>query len=148
MKRWDRFVRIVIDTGIFVSALITKNTPPDILYDAWKRRAFQLITSDVQLEEIERVLGYKKLRRFIQPEEATLLLDTISSVAEIMTELPYIDVSPDPDDNKIIATAIAGRADYLVSGDKKDLLLLDSVQNIPIITARQAINNTDIVPSH
>ncbi len=141
-------MRIVIDTGIFVSALITKNTPPDILYDAWKRRAFQLITSDVQLEEIERVLGYKKLRRFIQPEEATLLLDTISSVAEIMTELPYIDVSPDPDDNKIIATAIAGRADYLVSGDKKDLLLLDSVQNIPIITARQAINNTDIVPSH
>ena len=138
-------MRIVLDTGIFVSALISRNTPPDILYSAWLKRLFHLITSDIQLEEIERVLNYKKLRRFIQAKEATLLLDNISSIAEIQTDLPTVTLSPDPNDDMILATALAGRADYLVSGDKKDLLSLGSVQNIPIITARQAIEYLGIV---
>ena len=140
-------MRIVLDTGIFVSALITKNTPPDMLYNAWRKRRFDLITSDVQLEEIERVLFYKKLERFIQRTEAMLMLDAIGSVAEILVDLPNIDLSPDPNDNMIIATALKGRVDYLVSGDKKDLLSLETVQNIPIITARNAITRLGIADS-
>ncbi len=140
-------MRIVLDTGIFVSALITKNTPPDMLYNAWRKRRFDLITSDVQLEEIERVFFYKKLERFIQRTEAMLMLDTIGSVAEILVDLPNVDLSPDPNDNMIIATALKGRVDYLVSGDKKDLLSLDTVENIPIITARHAITRLGIAES-
>lgn len=133
-------MRIVLDTGIFVSALITKNTPPDMLYSAWRKRRFDLITSDTQLEEIERVFFYKKLQRFIQKNEAIVMLDTIGSVAEILVDLPVVDVSPDPNDNMIIATAIKGQVDYLVSGDKRDLLSLKTVQNIPVITARKAVS--------
>ncbi len=140
-------MRIVLDTGIFVSALITKNTPPDMLYNAWRKRRFDLITSDVQLEEIERVFFYKKLERFIQRKEAMLMLDTIDSVAEILVDLPVVDLSPDPNDNMIIATALKGRVDYLVSGDKKDLLSLVTVENIPIITARNAISSLGIADS-
>ncbi len=138
-------MRIVLDTGIFVSALISKNTPPDILYSAWRKRLFHLITSDAQLEEIERVFQYKKLERFIQAKEAALLLDNVSSIAEVLSDLPSVALSPDPNDNMIIATALEGRADYLVSGDKKDLLSLGTVQNIPIITARKAIEYLGIV---
>ncbi|MEE9304242.1 MAG: putative toxin-antitoxin system toxin component, PIN family [Thiotrichaceae bacterium] len=140
-------MRIVLDTGIFVSALISKNTPPDMLYNAWRKRRFDLITSDVQLEEIERVFFYKKLERFIQKKEALLMIDTIGSVAEILVDLPVVDLSPDPNDNMIIATALKGRVDYLVSGDKKDLLSLKTVQNIPIITARKAVAYLGIVDS-
>ena len=140
-------MRIVLDTGIFVSALISKNTPPDMLYSAWRKGRFDLITSDTQLEEIERVFLYKKLERFIQKKEAFLMLDTIGSVAEILVDLPSVDLSPDPNDNMIIATAIKGRVDYLVSGDKKDLLLLETVQNIPIISARKAVAYLGIVDS-
>ena len=140
-------MRIVLDTGIFVSALISKNTPPDMLYSAWRKGRFDLITSDTQLDEIERVFLYKKLERFIQKKEAILMLDTIGSVAEILLDLPTVDLSPDPNDNMIIATALKGQVDYLVSGDKKDLLSLETVQNIPIISARKAVTYLGIVDS-
>jgi len=61
-------VRIVLDAGIFVSALITKDTPPDMLCRSWRKKKFDLITSEAQIEEIRRVLTYKKLERFIKKD--------------------------------------------------------------------------------
>ncbi len=132
-------MRIVLDTGILVSALITKDTPPDRLYRSWRKGLFDLITSDAQLEEIERVLSYKKLERFIKRDDAQFLLEGLYRLALVQDDIPSVDLSPDPDDNKIIATAIAGKADYLVSGDKADLLSLETAQGIPIISARQMV---------
>jgi predicted nucleic acid-binding protein len=53
-----------------------------------------------------------------------------------LQELPNVELSPDPDDNPILATAIAGGADYLVTGDKRDLLSLGKVEAVQIVTAR------------
>ena len=50
--------------------------------------------------------------------------------------MPKVSYSPDPDDNPIIAAALVGRASYLVSGDKGDLLALGRVQAVRIVTAR------------
>lgn len=136
--------RIVLDTGIFVSALITKDTPPDMLFTAWQEGRFILVTSAPQLEELERVLLYPKLQKFIKPAEARFLVDTIRAVAEIVETIPDVDYSPDPDDNKIIATAIAGKASILVSGDKADILSLKSVENIELISAREAVQQLNI----
>ena len=137
-------MRIVLDTGILISALITKSTPPDMLYQGWRKGLFDLVSSHEQLEEIERVLSYKKLERFIKRDEAQILLDGLYRMSDIQDQLPPIDLSPDPDDNIIIATAIAGKADYLVSGDKGDLLSLKSAENIPIVTARQMVKILNI----
>ncbi|MCF8038128.1 MAG: hypothetical protein K9K79_02330 [Desulfohalobiaceae bacterium] len=53
---------------------------------------------------------------------------------------PYpVDFSPDPADNKILAIAIAAKADLIVSGDKKHMLFLNNVASIPIVTAREAV---------
>ena len=57
--------------------------------------------------------------------------------ATVLTELPEVHLSPDPDDNAILATALGGRADYLVTGDKRDLLFLGKVEALQIITARR-----------
>ena len=132
-------VRIVLDTGIFISALITRGTPPDRLYQSWRKRHFTLITSVEQLEEIERVLSYKKLERFINPVEAQILLHGLRRRALVACDLPTVDLSPDADDNKIIATALAGNADYLVSGDKANLLCLGTANGMPIVTARKMV---------
>ena len=56
--------------------------------------------------------------------------------AVVLSDLPRVDYSPDPDDNPVIAAALAGRASYLVSGDKGDLLALGRVQGVQIVTAR------------
>ena len=63
-------MRIVLDANIFVSALITKGTPPDQLYQAWLRNDIDLVTSVAQIDEITDVLAHPKLRTFVDPDEA------------------------------------------------------------------------------
>ena len=62
----------------------------------------------------------------------------IEAVGEVVGDLPDVTASPDPDDNLILATAIAGRADLIVSGDKNDMLALGRIEGIPIIAASAA----------
>ena len=132
-------MRIVLDTNVLVSALITKGTPPDLLYQAWDAGTFQLVTSIEQLDELKRVIAYKKLRPFITLDEAEALLETIDAAAVVVEGIPDVDVSSDPDDNVILATAIAGEADLLVTGDKSGLLALNAVHGIHIVTPKDAL---------
>ena len=57
-----------------------------------------------------------------------------------VADLPEVNYSKDSDDNLIIATAIAGKADLIVTGDKGDLLILKTVENISIVTASDAVS--------
>lgn len=133
-------MRILLDTNILVSGLISKKGPPGMLLRAWLFEfRFELVTSKEQIDELRRVLAYEHLQRFITPEQARDVLDNIDARAHMAVELPTITLSPDPDDNVILATAVAGNADLLVTGDKRDLLFLDTVEGMPIITARQAV---------
>ncbi len=59
--------------------------------------------------------------------------------AIVVEEIPKVDLSPDPDDNPVLAAAIAGGANLVGSGDKKHVLALGEVAGIPIVTARQAL---------
>ena len=130
-------MRVVLDTGILIAALITKGTPPDRIYQAWRRRRFELVTSQWQLDEFRRVSRYPKLRKYLQPIEAGNLVNGLRHQAVLLEELPDVDLSEDPDDNPLLAMAIAGYADYLVSGDKRDVLALKKVGKTSIVTARR-----------
>ena len=131
--------KIVLDTNILVSSLISNKSYPYQLYQGWIKRLFILVSSRPQLDELERVLNYPKLRRFIDEEESKAVIEGLYNFASIVDELLIITLSPDPDDNVILATAIKGEADYLVTGDKQDLLALKSVQNTQIISASDAV---------
>ncbi len=130
-------MRVVIDTGILIAALITKDTPPDQIYQAWRKRRFELVTSEWQLGEFRRVSRYPKLRKYLQPVEAGNLINGLRHLAFLLDDLPDVDLSKDPDDNPLLAMAIAGEADYLISGDKRDVLALKKVDKTRIITARR-----------
>ena len=129
-------MRAVLDTGVLLAAVITSGTPPDFIYGAWRRKAFELVTSEWQLDELHRVSRYPKLRKYLKPAEADTLVNGLRHQASVLQELPNVELSPDPDDNPILATAIAGGADYLVTGDKRDLLSLGKVEALQIVTAR------------
>lgn len=133
-------MKLVLDTNILISALLTKNTPPDQLYQHWVNGLFDVVISDWQLDELKRVLGYKKLRPFILESEASLLIENMDSIAIMVSDLAPIEVSAGPTDNWIIATAIAGKANLIVTGDKSDLLVLGSVRGIEIVNPRTALN--------
>ncbi|MEC4985817.1 MAG: putative toxin-antitoxin system toxin component, PIN family [Oscillatoria sp. PMC 1068.18] len=131
--------RVVLDTGVLIAALISKNTPPDQLYEGWRQGAFLLLTSQAQADEFARVIQYPKLQRFLSIEEGQTMLATLMQDAVCVENIPDVKFSPDPDDDKILATAIAGQANYIVSGDKRDLLTLKQVEGIPILSPRQAL---------
>ncbi len=133
-------MRIVLDTNILIGALITKGTPPDRLYQAWLRGEVQLVTSTVQLAEVTDVLARPRLQKYLDADEAAAIVENIDTRALILDDPPDVDLSPDPKDNPILAAAIAGKADLIVSGDKKHMLALGVVEGIPIVTARDALD--------
>lgn len=106
---------------------------------AWLDLRFELVTSEEQIDELRRVLAYERLQPYIHPEQARDFVENLEVLAILATDLPTLEVAPDPDDNVILATAIAGAADAVVSGDKRDDMALGEVDGIPIITAREAV---------
>ena len=135
-----RYVQhIVLDTNVLVSSLLNKHSLPYLLYRPWAEGKYLLVSSPEQLEELERVLSYPKLRKYINESQAKIMVTGLRNHAEVVSKLPYVEYSDDPTDNRIIATAIAGKATYLVTGDKRHLLHLVIVEDVQIVTVRQML---------
>ena len=130
-------MRVVLDTGILIAALITAGTPPDQVYQAWRKKRFTLVASVWQLEEFRRASRYERVKKFLKPSEAGDLVNGLKRHATVLKELPDVDLSQDPQDNPVLAMAIAGEADYLVTGDRRGLLSLKRVGATRIVTAAE-----------
>ena len=133
--------RLVIDTNVFVSGLISGAGSPARILRAVQSKLAIHVVSDPIVEEYLRVLDYPRIRKFRKITDAF--------VADIAAYLVYrtervelqsrIRMSPDPDDDVFLSTAVDGRATLLVTGDKTDLLALRTVGGIPIVSAREAL---------
>lgn len=132
-------MRVLLDTNIFVSGLMVEASPPGRLVSAWLDSDFELITSRAQIAELRRVLGYEKVRVRIVPDQAADVLVNLDVMSTIVEPVEGVEHSPDPDDNVILATAIAGDAMLIVSGDRRDMLALGEVRGIPIVNALEAV---------
>ncbi len=132
-------MRVVLNIGILIAALITTDTPPAWIYQAWRKKRFELVTSERQLDEFRRVSRYSKIRRFLKPAEAGNLVNGLRYQATVLETLPTVELSRDPEDNSILAMAEASQAQYLVTGDTKDLLALSTISGTRIVTARQFV---------
>ena len=106
-------MRVVLDTGILIATLITSGTPPDAIYRVWRRKRFELVTSEWQIEEFRRVSRYPKLRPYLRPVQAGNMVSGLRRLAVVLDKLPSVDLSPDPDDNPVLAMALASKADFL-----------------------------------
>ena len=87
-------MRVVLDTNVLVSALITRGTPPDRLYQAWLRNEVELVTSVVQVDEIADVLSRPKLRKYVDP--AGLVSDILLR-AIVIRDMPVPEPFPGPE---------------------------------------------------
>ncbi len=132
-------MRIVLDTNVLVSALLSSQGPPGQLMRLWQSGLFTLVSSHEQAAELGGVLSRDHLAKRMPPGTAETLLDTLAASADYAQNLPEINLSPDPKDNFILAMAIAGKADLLVTGDKRDLLSLNRVDGIPIVPPAEAV---------
>jgi len=102
-----------------------------------------LVSAVVLLEELDRVLRYPRLQRYYTEEERrryVALVAALSEVVDLPESVPRI--CRDPDDDWVIACAVAGEADVIVSGDR-DLLALGRAGEIPILSAAQFLSLLD-----
>lgn len=143
MKQWRGHVRILLDTNVIISGFLSAKGPPGQLLQGWLEGRFELVTSQSQLDELERALGYDKLRDRIRPDQVRDFVDNIDVMAVVVPSIPTVTLSPDPDDNPILATAIAAQADLIISGDKPHMVALGEAHGIPIVTPREALNRLE-----
>lgn len=129
-------MRLVIDTNVLVSALLMTISLPSHLIVLWRERRFELLTSSEQLDELVRVTRYPKIRERLAPSLAGRLINELREIGVVVPKLPAVMVCADPFDNYLLATALAGAEDFLVTGDKRDLLGLNVYQRTRIITVR------------
>lgn len=133
-------VRAVLDTSVLVSALLTPQGAPGQLLDAAEAGAFTLCLSREILDELADVLlRDTKLQTRYGFDRAAVeaFCDGLAATAELVADLPTLDAVPsDPKDNPVVATAVAARADYLVTGDRRHLLPLGSHEGVRIVTVR------------
>ena len=127
---------MVIDTNILVSALLAATSLPAQLVVLWRAGRFDLLTTAEQLDELMRVTRYPKIRKRLAPAVAGRLVNDLRALAITLDRLCAVDASSDPDDNDLLALAAAGSADFLVTGDKHDLLGLAVYEGTKIITVR------------
>lgn len=132
-------MKVVLDTGIFISSLVSDKGFPFQAVSLWVNKEFDLITSTWQLNELREVSRYPRIVPIIKSHQAGQLINRISKYATALKDLPEVDYSPDPKDNPILSTGIEGQVQYIVSGDKKDMVKLGKVKGIPIITVREFI---------
>ena len=118
-------MRVVLDTKVLLSALISTHAAPDTIYRAWRASRFELITSAAQLDELRRVSRYPKLKAILPPHRIGTMVNNMQRavVLETLPELPEAIELNDPHDSLLLAMAQAGEADWLVTGDHRAGLL-------------------------
>jgi putative PIN family toxin of toxin-antitoxin system len=126
-------LRALFDTNVLIAAFISEGVCAKLMRRARKRQ-FSLISSPLILREFQDVLMRKFSATRRESQEA---LQVIMEAVEAMTqsEQAVTGACRDPEDDQILGCALAGKVDYLVTGDE-DLLVIKQFKAIRIITPR------------
>jgi len=133
----NKVSRIIIDTNLWISFLITKdfNKLDEIIFS----RQGILVFSQELIDEFLEVASRPKFRRFFTITDIEEILETIGQYADFVKVQTKIDVCRDPKDNFLLSLSIDGNADFLLTGDK-DLLELSPFGETTIITISDFLN--------
>ncbi len=135
-------IEVVLDTNALVSALLFGGGPGELISLWEKGRIVPLLSKDVLLEYV-RVLGYPKFALSAEDIKG-LIEEHVLPYAELVTvgKTPSV-IHADPADDKFLALAVAGGADFLISGDRH-LLALERYQGVEILTPRDFLERREL----
>ena len=135
-------MKIVVDANLFASGLIKPKSNPGNILDLIKKNQLELILSPDIIKEIKRILLYPKIQKYHlkTPREIDAYFEDILIFAWIVEGKEPVDIiKNDPTDNKYLACAYEGEADYIVSGDHH-LLDIKTYKGIEIIKPKAFLN--------
>ena len=142
LARQQHIVKIVIDANLFASALIKPNSNPGKILSLVERNEVELVLSPAIIREVKRILLYPKIQKYHRKtsQEIDVYFDDLLMFAWIVEGEKVVDIiKDDPADNKYLACADEGEADFIVSGDHH-LLDLETFPEIDIINAREFLS--------
>ena len=133
--------RALLDTNQLVSSLLSAGGVQSQLVDEWRRRAFVLFLAPRQVEEIGEVLSRSKIAKKygISSADREGLLELLRTEGIRLPHAPPPRVCRDPDDDYLLGCAVAGRVDYVVTGDN-DRLVLGEYRGVMIVDGRQFLD--------
>lgn len=129
-----RKVRVVLDTNIIFSAIISAGKPREILELVLREKLIG-VTSDVLVSELLEILSKKFGYTDNQLEEVK---EAVKEAFAWVSPGNELNTVRDRDDNRVIEAAVAGRCDYIVTGDK-DLLVLRQYKSIKIVKPKDFV---------
>jgi putative PIN family toxin of toxin-antitoxin system len=130
-------VRLVLDTNVLIAAVVADGLCRDLVRRRLENHS--VITSRTLLNELREKLEEK----FVVKAKDIPFLSVYEARAELVEPAPLdANLCRDPDDVAVLATAIAGKADFIITGDQ-DLLVLSQHEGIPIVTPRQWLEAQD-----
>ncbi|MBI5219772.1 MAG: putative toxin-antitoxin system toxin component, PIN family [Bacteroidia bacterium] len=126
-------IRIIVDVNILISFLIGKAISSKFIRILEDTR-FEILSCNELNDELRDVLARPKFNKYISPAEAEQFIQLFSLATEKVNISATVTISSDPDDNYLLALAKDGKAQYLITGDKKHLLALKRFENTKIIS--------------
>ena len=131
-------MRLILDTNILLSGLLSPLGAPAKLLDAWERKLFTLVVCEALIAEFRDVVGRPFFRARLRASAAELLAAGLRDFSVFCRDLPSGPIAPDPRDSYLLALAEAGEAEFLVTGDK-ELLSLKHHRSTRMITPARMI---------
>jgi uncharacterized protein len=129
---------LVLDTNILVSAVLAKTSKARQALNKAQDIGKILMSSSVLLE-IEEVLFRPKFDKYVTTIERRFFLSNFLKTVEFVEVGEIVKICRDPKDDKILALALNGKADYIITGDQ-DLLILKLFEGVEIITIDEFLN--------
>jgi uncharacterized protein len=128
-------IKAVLDANVLASGFVARSgsTPPALLLDAWRTREYLLLVSESILDEFARTLTKPYFAARLSPAQVAAdvqLLRTDAIVVPLTVQVQ--GVATHPEDDLVLATAVSGQADYLVTGDH-GLQSVGSFQGVTIL---------------
>ena len=136
--------RIVLDTNIFISGLLSATSPPARVLELAVRQGQLLASVDTQ-QELVRTMLSERFDRYVSRARREALLVRIAPLVDLVASTQVVRACRDPKDDKFLEAAVNGRADVLITGDQ-DLLVLNPFAGIPIMTPAQYLEHVEQEP--
>lgn len=131
-------MKVVFDANIYISFFLTHGETINSLFSYWEKDYFTVLASPSILEEIKKSFQYPKIRKRLKAKDILNLYLLLEEV-EIVYPKSRIKILKDPKDNMYLVCAKDGKADYLVTGDKKHLLPLKKIAKTKVLSPKEFV---------
>ncbi len=134
--------RVVIDTNVWISAVIVRTSPPAAILRAVRNGRLTAIGCPRLVEELSDTLARKKFRRYLTVDEAVDYVTQVERLLDLHPDPAAEALVRDPDDDYLVALARQTEADALVTGDQ-DLLAARDDLPVKVVSPRELVDLQD-----